>query len=84
MSMKILANMGQEKYFQISGVNGFFAGLWVGKAIFGATPIHLATRNQGKAIENGFQACGTNFLRRLPHNLGRYVKFNFLLTNNKT
>jgi hypothetical protein len=35
MPMKILANIGQEKYFQFSGVNGVFAGLWVGKAIFG-------------------------------------------------
>jgi len=47
--MKILANIGQEMYFQISGVNGVFAGLWVGKAIFWATPIHLATRNQPEA-----------------------------------
>jgi hypothetical protein len=70
--MEILANIGQEKYFQISGVNGVFAGLWVGKAIFGATPIHLAARNQGKAIGNGFQACGTTSWRRLPHNLGLY------------
>jgi hypothetical protein len=31
--MKILANIGQEGYFQISGVNGVFAGLWVGKTI---------------------------------------------------
>jgi len=66
--MKILANIGQERYFQISGVNGVFAGLWVGKVIFWATPIHLATRNQVKAIENGFQACVTTFWRRLPHN----------------
>ena len=62
MSMKILANIGQETYFQISGVNNVFAGLWVGKAIFWATPIHLAARNQGKAIENGFQACGNTLL----------------------
>jgi hypothetical protein len=31
--MKILANIGQERYFQISGVNGVFDELWVGKAI---------------------------------------------------
>jgi len=68
MPIKILANIGQEKYFQFSGVNGVFAGLWGGKAIFWATPIHLATRNQGKTIENGYQACGTTFWRRLPHN----------------
>ena len=66
--MKILANIGQGKYFQISGVNGVFAGLWVGKEIFWATPIHLAARNQDKAIENGFQTCGTTSWRRLPHN----------------
>jgi hypothetical protein len=66
--MKILANIGQKRYFQISDVNGVFAGLWVGKAIFWATPIHLAARNQGKAIEKGFQACGITFWRRLPHN----------------
>ena len=53
--MKILANIEQRRYFQISGVNGVFAGLWVGKAIFWATPIHLAARNQGKAIENGIR-----------------------------
>jgi hypothetical protein len=41
--MKILANIGQKRYFQISGVNGVFAGLWVGKEIFWTTPIHLAT-----------------------------------------
>ena len=34
MPMKILANIGQEKYFQFSGVKGVFAGLWVEKAIF--------------------------------------------------
>jgi len=68
MPMKFLANIGQEKYFQFSGVNGVFAGLWVGKAIFLATPIHLATRNQGKNIENGFHACGTTFWRPLSHN----------------
>jgi hypothetical protein len=66
--MKILENIEQERYFQISGVNGVFAGLWVGKAIFWAISIHLAARNQDKAIENGFQACGTTFWRRLPHN----------------
>ena len=68
MSIKILANIGHERYFQISGVNGVFAGLWVGKAIFWATPIHLAARNQGRAIENGFQARGTTFWRLLPRN----------------
>jgi len=61
MSMKILANIGQERYFQISGANGVFVGLWVGKAICWATLIHLTVRNQGKAIENGFQACGITF-----------------------
>jgi hypothetical protein len=66
--MKILASIGQGRYFQISSVYRVFAGLWVGKAIFWATPIHLAARNQGKAIENGFQACGTTFWKRLPHN----------------
>ena len=30
--MEILANIGQERYFQISDVNGVFAGLWVGKS----------------------------------------------------
>jgi len=45
MPMKILANIGQERYFQISGANGVFAGLWVGKAIFGATSIHLTARD---------------------------------------
>ena len=55
--MKILATIGQERYFQILGANEVFAGLWVGKAIFRVTPIHVAARNQGKAIENGFQAC---------------------------
>jgi hypothetical protein len=35
MPMEILANIGQERYFQISDVNGVLAGLWVGKAIFG-------------------------------------------------
>jgi hypothetical protein len=70
MTIKILADIGQERYFQISGVNGVFAGLWVGKAIFGTTPIHLAARKQGGAIENGFQACGTTLWRRLPHNSG--------------
>ena len=68
MSIKILANIGQKRYFQFSGVNGVFAGLWVGKEIFRVTPIHIAARNQGKAIENGVQACGTAFWRRLPHN----------------
>jgi hypothetical protein len=67
--MKILANIGHKKYFQISGVKGVFAGLWDGKAIFWATPIQLATRNQCKAIENGFQACGTTLWRRLLHNI---------------
>jgi len=66
--MKILANIGQEKYFQFSGVNGVFAELWVEKEIFWTTPIHLATRNQGKTIEKGFQACRTTFWRWLPHN----------------
>jgi len=66
--MKILANIGQKRYFQISGVNGVFAGVWDGEAIFWATPIQLAARNQGEAIGNGFQACGTTFWRRLPHN----------------
>jgi hypothetical protein len=33
MSIKILANIGQEGYFKISIVNGVFAGFWVGKAI---------------------------------------------------
>jgi hypothetical protein len=59
--MKILANIGQEGYFQISGVNGVFVGLWVGKTIFSVTLIHLTVRNQGKAIENGFQARGITF-----------------------
>ena len=68
MSMKILANIGQERYFQIPGVNGVFAGFWAGKAIFWATSIHLATRNQGKAIENGFQACEITFWGRLLYN----------------
>jgi len=67
-AVKFLANIGREKYFQVSGVNGVFAGLWAGKAIFLATPIHLATRNQGKTIENGFHACGTTFWRPLSHN----------------
>jgi hypothetical protein len=43
MPMEILANTGQEKYFQISGVNGVFVGLWQ-KAIIWATPIRLAAR----------------------------------------
>ncbi len=68
MSIKILANIGHEGYFQISGVNGVFAGLWVEKAIFWATPIHLAARNQGKAIYNGFQDRRTTYWRRLQHN----------------
>jgi hypothetical protein len=62
MTIKILADIGQERYFQISGVNGVL--------IFGTTPIHLAARKQGGAIENGFQACGTTLWRRLPHNSG--------------
>ena len=66
--LKILANIGQQEYFQISGVNGVFSGLWVGKPILWATPIHLTARNHGKAIENGFQACGTTFWRWLPNN----------------
>jgi hypothetical protein len=61
MPMKILANIGQEKYVQLSGVNGVFAEPWVEKAIFWAAPIHSVTRNQGKTIENVFQACGTTF-----------------------
>jgi hypothetical protein len=32
--MEILSNIGEERYFQISGANGVLAGLWVGKAIF--------------------------------------------------
>jgi hypothetical protein len=75
MTIKILANIGQERYFQISAVNGVFAGLWVGKAIFGTTQIHLAARNQGP-IENGVQACGTTLWRRLPHNSGWYIILN--------
>ena len=73
--MKILANIGPEKYVQFSGVNGVFAGLWVGKAILWATPIHLSTQNQGKTIENGFQPCGSTFWRHLPHNsdLMKYI-----------
>jgi len=27
--MKILANIGQERYFQISSIHGAFAALWV-------------------------------------------------------
>jgi len=68
MSMKILAITGQERYFQISGVNVVFAGLWIGKAILWTTPTHLAIRNRDKAIENGFQTFGTTFWRRLPYN----------------
>ena len=74
MAMKILANIGQEKYFQFSGVKGVFAGLWVEKAIFGESPIQSATRNQGK-LENGFQACGTTFWRRLLHNSDLMVTY---------
>ena len=33
-----------------------------------ANPIRLEARYQGKAIEKGFQACGTTFWRRLLHN----------------
>jgi len=73
--MKILANIGQEKYFQFSGVNGVFSFFLVGKAIFWATPIHLATRNQSKTIEKGFQACETTFWRWLLHHsdLMKYI-----------
>jgi hypothetical protein len=73
MTIKSFANIGQERYFQISGVNGVFAGLWVGKAIFGTTPIHFAAPNQGGAIENRFQACETTLWRRLPHNSGYQI-----------
>ena len=76
--MKILANIGQERYFQISVVNGVFGRLWVGKANFWTTPIHLAVRNQGKAIENGFQACGTTFWGRLPHNSELHLFMSYL------
>jgi len=61
MPIKILATIGQERYFQIAGVHGVTAGLWVGKAFFGSTSIHLIAQNRGKAIETGFQACGTTF-----------------------
>jgi len=33
--MKILAHIGKERYFKISGVNKVFVGLWVEKAILG-------------------------------------------------
>ena len=66
--MKILATIRQETYFQISGVNGVFAGFWFGKAILRATPIHLAARNQDNDIENGFQPCGTTYWNQLLHN----------------
>jgi|GEM_PF-1426905 hypothetical protein len=46
LPMKILVNIGQESYFQILGANGVFAGLWLRKAIMGATPIHLATQTR--------------------------------------
>jgi hypothetical protein len=34
MSIKNLANIGQERYLKISIVNEVFPGLWVGKAVF--------------------------------------------------
>jgi hypothetical protein len=38
------------------------------KRFLGTTQIHLASRNQGKTIENGFQACEITFWRRFPNN----------------
>ena len=53
--MGILANIGQESYVQILGANGFFAGRWLGKAILGATPIHLATQITARLLETVFR-----------------------------
>jgi len=66
--MKILEDIEQERYFQVPVVNGVFAGLWVGKAILGATPIHLATRIKARLLETVFRLAATTSWRRLPHN----------------